>query len=206
MTRRHPDIARPETSALLVVDVQEKFRAHIAGFDAMVDAIQLVGRGCLRLDVPVAISEQYPDGLGRTVREIDDVFTGLAHMPWRFEKLEISSAAAPAWASAPAAVASAETIIVVGIETHVCVSQTVLDLLANGKRVQVVADAVGSRDPWQRDTALERLARAGAIITTAETVLFELLGVAGTSEFKDVQRLIKAYDAARAGRPTEVHA
>jgi len=200
MATRHPHIAHADSSALLIVDVQEVFRPYIAGFEAMVAAINLLARGCLRLDVPIAISEQYPAGLGETVSEIDNVFHGVSPKPWRFEKLEVSSAAAPAWADAPPAVASAETIIVVGIETHVCVSQTVLDLIAADKNatVQVVADAVGSRDPWQRSVALERLAREGAVITTAETVLFELLGVAGTPEFKDIQRLIKAYDAARA--------
>ncbi|MBC7645001.1 MAG: isochorismatase family protein [Thermoleophilia bacterium] len=204
MATRHPHIANADSSALLIVDVQEAFRPHIIGFDAMVSAINLVARGCLRLDVPIAISEQYPAGLGSTVREIDDAFHGVSPKPWLFEKLEVSSVAAPAWADAPPAVASAETIIVVGIETHVCVSQSVLDLIAGGtKTVQVVADAVGSRDPWQKSVALERLAREGAVITTAETVLFELLGVAGTPEFKDIQRLIKLYDAARSAARTQ---
>ena len=210
MATRHPDIAHAATSALLIVDVQEAFRAHIADFARMVDVINLVTRACLRLDVPIAISEQYPQGLGATVPEIDDVFNGVSARPYRFEKLEISSVEAPGWTQAPAAVASAETIIIVGIETHVCVAQTVLDLLAAGENrtVQVVADAVASRDPWQRDVALERLSRAGAVVTSAEAVMFELLGVAGTPEFKDIQRLIKTHDAACAAAQTtdEVHA
>jgi nicotinamidase-related amidase len=193
MADRHPDLLSADKCALFVVDVQENFRPHIAGFEAMVDAQKLLIAGFTELGVPVGYSEQYPRGLGQTVPELTELL-GDAPM---FEKVEISSCAAPGWSQLPAEVTGREQIVIVGIETHVCVSQTVHDLLHQGKKVHVVADAVGSRDPWQREMALERLARAGAVVTTAETVLFELLNVAGTPEFKAVQRLIKQHDAAR---------
>jgi nicotinamidase-related amidase len=190
---RHPDLLSVERTTLFVVDVQENFRAHIAGVDDMIAAIKLLVAGCGRLGVPVAISEQYPQGLGATVDEIRE----LAPDAPLFDKLEISSYAAGGWSELPAEARDREAFLIVGIETHVCVSQTVHDLIHAGKRVHVVADAVGSRDPWQKQMALERLARAGATITTAETALFELLGCAGTQEFKDVQRLIKERDSVR---------
>ena len=193
MPERHPDLLSVESSALFVVDVQENFRPHIADVDDMLAAIQLLVGGCDRLGVPTAISEQYPRGLGATVSEIREL---VPEAPL-FDKMEISSFAAPGWSDMPAAVRDRDTFIIVGIEAHVCVSQTVHDLLHAGKRVHVVADAVGSRDPWQKERALQRLQVAGAHITTAEMALFELLECAGTPEFKDVQRLIKQHDAAR---------
>lgn len=180
-----------DTTALLVVDVQEGFRPHIHEFERMAQTICLVLDGANELGLPLVCSEQYPQGLGRTVAEIEERLDG-AH---RFEKLEISSCAAPQWEQLPPIVREREAFLVVGIETHVCVSQTVHDLLNAGTRVHVVADAVGSRDPWQRELALERLARAGATITSAEMALFELLECAGTERFKAAQRLIKEHDA-----------
>ena len=193
MAKRHPDLLSVSTTAAFVVDVQENFRAHIHEFDAMLGSIKLLLQGCNALGVPIAVSEQYPQGLGHTVPEIDELTAGAP----RFEKLEISSVAAPGWNQLPADVRNRGNFLVVGIETHVCVNQMVHDLLYAGKHVHVVADAVGSRDPWQRDIALERLAKAGATITTVEMVLFELLECAGSEQFKSVQRLIKLHDAAR---------
>lgn len=194
MATRHPDLLRRDGSAVFVVDVQEGFRSHIHGFDDLVGCLRLLLRGTRHLGLPAALSEQYPKGLGSTVHELEEV---LPADTARFEKLEISSRAAPGWGELPAAVREAGAIVVAGIETHVCVQQTVLDLLASGQRVHVPADAVGSRDPWQREMALERMARAGATITTVEAALFELLSVAGTDDFRQVQRFIKEHDAAR---------
>lgn len=190
---RHPDLLSVGSTAAFVVDVQENFRAHIHEFEAMVAATCLLLRGLDRLGVPVVISEQYPQGLGRTIEEIAELTPGAA----RFEKLEISSVAAPGWAQLPAEVREAPSVLVVGIEAHVCVNQTVHDLLHIGRRVHVVSDAIGARDPLQKQAALQQLARAGAKVTTVEMALFELLGCAGTPEFKDIQRLIKVYDAER---------
>lgn len=206
--RRHPDLLTVGNTAAFVVDVQERFRPHIHGFDEMVAAIKLLIRACNEIGVPVAASEQYPEGLGVTVPELAELLTA-AHAPL-FSKMEISSCAADGWDAQPENIRDADTFIVVGIETHVCVNQTVHDLLERGKRVHVVADAVGSRDPWQREVALERLSKAGATITSVEMAIFELLGTAGTAQFKSVQKLIKEFDqqrlASHARAQEEVHA
>lgn len=197
MAARHQDLLSVDSTAAFVVDVQEAFRPHIHEFDAMVAAIRLLVAGCNEVGVPVAASEQYPSGLGKTVDEVAQALPDDAPL---FDKMEISSVAAAGWASLPDDFRGREAVLVCGIETHVCVNQTVHDLLAAGKRVHVVADAVGSRDPWQREVALERFVHAGAIVTTVEMALFELLDCAGTDRFKAVQRLIKAYDAERRER------
>ena len=197
MGERHPDLLVRGSTGLFVVDVQERFRPHIHGFDEMVASIGLLVRAAAELDVPVAVSEQYPQGLGATVPELEELLPADAA---RFDKLEISSHAAPGWRTLPSIWEGLHHVVVVGIETHVCVAQTTLDLLHAGVKVQLPADAVGSRDPWQRELALERLARAGATVTTAEAVLFELLDRAGSPEFKAVQGLIKEHDARRRGQ------
>lgn len=206
MSPRHPHLLRRASTAVFVVDIQERFRPHIAGFNAVVAATSLLVRSAKQLNIPVAYSEQYPTGLGATVPELagsDEAPLAGAAM---FEKMEISSRAASGWDSLPATVRDAQQIVIAGIETHVCISQTAHDLLADGKQVHVAADAVGSRDNWQRNTAIDRLRTAGAVITSAEMAIFELLELAGTADFKAVQGLIKEYDAARARELREVHA
>ncbi|HXC23890.1 MAG TPA: isochorismatase family protein, partial [Solirubrobacteraceae bacterium] len=136
-------------------------------------------RGARILGVPRIVSEQYPKGLGHTAPEVE-----LEDEPI-VEKTVFSAARAEGFE-----LAGRKQAIVCGIETHVCVSQTVQDLLARGIEVHVPADAVGSRHAIDYERGLERLERAGAVVTTVESVLFELLERAGTPEFKEVQRLI----------------
>jgi nicotinamidase-related amidase len=208
MSARHPHVLLRSSATIFVVDIQERFRPHIAGFADLVAATELLVRGAQSLGIPVAYSEQYPAGLGVTVPEL----AGPAGAPLTgapmFEKMEISSRAAVGWNSLPPTVRDAQQIVIAGIETHVCISQTVHDLLADGKQVHIAVDAVGSRSDRQRDIALERLRAEGAVLTSVEMALFELLGIAGTPEFKTVQGLIKEYDAARARELSneEVHA
>jgi hypothetical protein len=135
--------------------------------------------GARILSVPRVVSEQYPKGLGHTVPEV-----GLQDEP-RIEKSVFSAARAEGFE-----LAERTQAIVCGIETHVCVSQTVHDLLDRGVEVHVPADAVGSRHQLDYERGLERLERAGAVVSTVESVLFELLERAGTPEFKQVQKLI----------------
>jgi len=136
-------------------------------------------QGTRLLEVPALVSEQYPKGLGRTVPEI-----GLQdEQP--LEKSVFSAARAEDFD-----LGGRDQAVVCGIETHVCVSQTVHDLLEKGLEVHVPADAVGSRHRVDYERGLERMERAGAVVTTVEAALFELLGRAGTPEFKAVQQLI----------------
>jgi nicotinamidase-related amidase len=167
-----------DKATLVVVDVQEGFRSY-SSFDAVVRACSKLVQGARILEVPRIVSEQYPKGLGHTAPEVglDDERI--------VEKSVFSAARAEGFD-----LAKRTQAIVCGIETHVCVSQTVHDLLDHGLEVHVPADAVGSRHQLDYERGLERLERAGAIVTTVESALFELLERAGTPEFKAVQRLI----------------
>lgn len=172
----------PDRAALVVIDVQEGFRAAIPGFDRLAAAAATLIRGAAELEVPVLVTEQYPKGLGATVPEI------AGHLPEGAEPLAktvFSAAAAEGFD-----LGGREQALVCGIEAHVCVNQTILDLLARGIEVHVVRDAVGSRTEANRELGIARAERAGAWPTSVETALFELLGGAGTDRFKRVQKLI----------------
>ena len=175
-------------SALLVIDMQRAFHTHVPGFFELVDRAALLVRGATIMGVPIAVSQQYPKGLGPTVPGITDA---LPEDAATFDKLEFSACDAEAWTrDVPAAIRDAEQFVLVGIEAHVCVRQTALALLAQGREVFVAVDAVGSRSDLHRDVSLRELARASARETTVEQVLFDWLRRAGTQEFKDVQRLL----------------
>jgi nicotinamidase-related amidase len=167
-----------ERASLLVVDVQEAFRPYDS-FAAVAGACAKLLAGARLLEIPALVSEQYPKGLGHTAPEL-----GIAGEP-TIEKTVFSAARADGFD-----LGDRDQAIVCGIETHVCVSQTVHDLLARGIEVHVPADAVGSRHTIDHERGLERLERAGAVVGTVEAALFELLERAGTPEFKAVQRLI----------------
>ena len=165
-------------AALVVVDVQEGFRPY-QSFERVASACAKLVEAARILGLPVLVSEQYPKGLGHTAPEL-----GLGQHPW-IEKTVFSAARAEGFD-----LRGSEQAIVCGIETHVCVNQTVHDLLADGIEVHVPADAVGSRHDIDYECGLERMVRAGAVVTTVEAALFELLERAGTPEFKAVQKLI----------------
>jgi len=167
-----------ERAALVVVDVQEAFRQY-ASFERVAAASAQLLQGARILEVPAIVSEQYPKGLGHTAPEV-----GLeGEKP--LEKTVFSAVRAEDFD-----LRGRDQAIVCGIETHVCVSQTVHDLLDRGVEVHVPADAVGSRHAIDYERGLERMERAGAVVSTVEAALFELLERAGTPEFKAVQKLI----------------
>jgi nicotinamidase-related amidase len=167
-----------DRTALVVVDVQEGFRPY-ASFVAVAGACGKLVQAARILELPTLVSEQYPKGLGSSAPEL-----GLQDEP-RIEKTVFSAARADGFD-----LGGAEQALVCGIEAHVCVSQTVHDLLAAGIEVHVPADAVGSRHELDYARGLERMERAGAVVSTVEAALFELLERAGTPEFKAVQKLI----------------
>jgi nicotinamidase-related amidase len=168
-----------DRATLVVVDVQEGFRPY-ERFAEVAGACATLLRAARILALPRMVTEQYPKGLGATAPEV-----GLQdERP--LEKTVFSAARAEGFETG-----GRDQAIVCGIETHVCVSQTVHDLLGRGLEVHVPADAVGSRHRIDYERGLERMQAAGAVVSTVEAVLFELLGRAGTPEFKDVQRLIR---------------
>ena len=167
-----------ERAALVVVDVQEAFRPY-ASFARVAGACAKLIEAARLMALPALVSEQYPKGLGASAPEL-----GLGDER-RIEKTVFSAARAEGFD-----IEGRSQAVVCGIETHVCVSQTVHDLLARGIEVHVPADAVGSRHELDYERGLERMERAGAIVSTVESALFELLGSASAPEFKAVQRLI----------------
>ena len=180
MTVEKLDRAR---AALVVVDVQEAFRKALDDFEEVAAATETLVRGAEALGVPVVVTEQYPKGLGRTV---DRIANALPEGNEPLEKVRFSAAEADGFD-----LAGRDQALVCGIETHVCVNQTVLDLLRGGVGVQVATDAVGSRTPLNKALGLERMKDAGAAMTSVETALFELLGGSDAAEFKEVQALVK---------------
>ena len=167
-----------ERAALVVVDVQEAFRPAVQGFDEVVENTRRLMDGAEILGIPVIVTEQYPKGLGRTVPELGDVDP--------VEKTCFSAARAEGFE-----LDGREQALVCGIEAHVCVSQTAHDLLERGLEVHVASDAVTSRTAANKEVGLHKMEQSGAIVTSVETALFELLGAAGSEEFKQVQRLVK---------------
>ncbi len=181
---RSPKLGRKDAT-LVVIDVQEGFRDAIDGFDGVAAATATLVRAAGALGLPVLLTEQYPKGLGTTVPEVAE------YLPEGIEPLEktvFSAVGAEGFN-----LAGRRQAIVCGIESHVCVSQTVLGLLDHGVEVHVVADAVGSRTAANCELGLAKAERAGAWRTSVEMALFELLGEAGTPEFKTVQRLVLDY-------------
>jgi nicotinamidase-related amidase len=172
-----------DRAVLVLVDVQEAFRKAIPDFDDIASAAANLARGAAALGVPVVVTEQYPRGLGRTV---ETVAGALPEGTQPLEKVRFSAAEADGFD-----LGGRDQALVCGIETHVCVNQTVLDLLGDGVDVQVATDAVGSRTADNKALGLERMRDAGAGMTSVETALFELLGGSDAAEFKEVQALVK---------------
>jgi nicotinamidase-related amidase len=169
-----------DRAAVLVVDVQEGFRSYET-FAAMAAACHRLVEGARILDVPVIATAQYPKGLGEVVPEV-----GLEDGERPVEKTVFSAARAEGFS-----LGGRDQVIVGGIEAHICVSQTVHDLLDDGVEVHVATDAVGSRRPGDLAVGLRRMERAGAVTSSVETALFELCERAGTPEFMAVQAVIK---------------
>ena len=167
-----------ERAALVVVDVQEAFRQAVEGFDEVVENTRRLMEAARILEVPIAVTEQYPKGLGHTVAELGEVEA--------VEKTCFSAARADGFD-----LDGRDQALVCGIETHVCVSQTAHDLLERGVEVHVASDAVASRTAANKEVGLHKMEGSGAILTSVETALFELLGAAGSEEFKHLQGLIK---------------
>ena len=173
-------------AGLVVVDLQERLLPAIHEQQRVVQNTVRLIQGAAVLQVPVFATEQYRKGLGPTVAEVAAAIPGFAPM----EKLAFSACGATGFIPALEQRKVSEAILC-GIEAHVCVSQTCLDLLENGFRVFVVADAVSSRTPENYRSGLDRMRAAGAVIVSTEMVLFELLERAGTDESKQILNLVK---------------
>jgi nicotinamidase-related amidase len=178
-------LLKEETTGL-VIDIQERLFPHISENEVMLqNCIKLI-EGLKVLDIPVFVTEQYKKGLGETLPQVTSLFEkfegieklafSCADEPRYFEKLELTKRC---------------NVIICGMETHVCILQTSLDLLGQGYMPVVVEDAVSSRKLSDKTTALARIRQEGGIITSTESVLFELTRAAGSDTFKAISKLVK---------------
>jgi nicotinamidase-related amidase len=174
-----------DRTALVVVDVQEGFREAVGEFDEVARNAGLLVQGARILGVPVLVTEQYPRGLGETVPEVAEHLDGVP----RLEKVEFDATEVEGFD-----LGGRDQALLCGIEAHVCVAQTALELLGLGFCVQVPADAVGSRHKIDWEFALRRLEHAGAILSTTEAVLFEWTECSDRPEFKAISALVKEAD------------
>ena len=176
-------MSRADTG-VLVVDVQEKLANALGSSARVIWNIRRLLDGAKLLGLPTLATEQYPQGLGATVAEL------AARLDRPTEKLSFSCFGVPNLFDELRG-RDIYKLLVCGLETHVCVQQTVLDLLADGWRVYVAVDAVGSRHELDHETALRRMDSAGAVLTTTEAALFEWCQEAGTPEFKQISQLVR---------------
>src|SRR4051794_1485939 len=173
-------LARAAECVLAVIDIQERLAAAMPAREAVVRTTGILLEAAGRLGIPVLITEQYPKGLGRTVAELEPRVPGGAV---RVEKTAFSGCGALA--------ISRPQVVIAGMEAHVCVLQTALELAAEGREVFVVADAVCSRTEANSANALARMQAAGVIVTNVESVLFEWLRDAKHDHFRDISKLIR---------------
>jgi nicotinamidase-related amidase len=182
-----------DRAALLVVDVQDKLAAVMdqEGMARLTRNIGILCEAARRFAIPVVVSQQYPRGLGATVAGVEQALASLSpEQLHRFDKVEFSVCGAPGFAPVEAALDGRDQWIVTGMESHICVYQSARALRAGGAAVHVVRDAVISRTEENRDTGLALIERTGALITTTEVVVFDLLQRAGSDNFKALSRLI----------------
>ena len=175
-----------DKTVLIVIDVQEKLARAMYDRENLVKKASQMANGARILGIPVIWTEQNPDGLGPTVREVRD-YLGDSQPVVKFS---FSCCGEAKFVEALEACGRKQALIL-GIECHVCVFQTAIDLLAMGYEAHVVSDAVSSRTAENRTIGLERLKQAGVVITSVEMALFELLKVASGDEFKQILKVVK---------------
>lgn len=187
ITDRTYRIARENTQAM-IIDVQERLTPHIYDHENIVKKTVTIIKGLQALGIPIMLNEQYKKGLGDSLPELRDVLEG--DNAKSFEKVTFSACDNnDTWHHL--AQQNRSTVLLIGVEAHVCVLQTALDLLDNGMQPVIIGDAVGSRFPYDKKQAIRRIRRAGGIISTVETILFELCRSSEDPAFKTILNLIK---------------
>ena len=185
---RHVNVLDLESAVLVVVDLQEAFRKPIFEFDKIVARTATVVRAANLLNFPVLVTEQYPQKLGETVPEIKSVLPpGVAIV----DKTAFSCCGASVFRDQLKQFARRKQVLLCGIEAHVCMSQTAHDLLADGYQVHVLEDCASSRTPQNREIGLAKMRRSGALPSSSELALFELMVDARHEQFKAVSKLVK---------------
>ena len=178
-------ITKENTSAI-IVDIQERLFPHMFEKEELERNVGILIKGLKLLNVPLLITEQYSKGLGKTIPSVSDNMGNIEPI----EKISFSCCDESRFLK-ELNMLNKKFVILAGIETHVCILQTVLDLIDSGFHPVLVEDCVSSRKENDKNIAVERIRSAGAIITTYESILLELCRVAGTETFKEISGLIK---------------
>ena len=182
------DVLRRDGAVLVVVDLQEKLLPAIAEKDRVLRNSLLLLRAARELELPVVLTTQYERGLGPTVAEVLAEAPGVTPV----DKVAFGCFGSEEFLARLAALPGRDQLVVAGIESHICVAQTVLGALGEGYQVHVATDAVGSRTPDGRQVGLRRMERAGAVLSSAEMAIYELLGGSDHPAFKQMLPLLKA--------------
>lgn len=178
-------IKKEETIAV-IVDVQERLFPVIHNHDQLSKNIQILIEGLKILEIPIKVTEQYKKGLGETIPEIESLIKAFPHS----EKVAFSCCDEPSFMKL-INTSETKTIVLAGIESHICVMQTAIDLLGKGYRPVVIEDCVASRNPENKRIAINRLLQSGITVTSYESLLFELCRFSGTDAFKAISKLVK---------------
>ena len=190
-TATHSEAARrvlkPEDCALAVIDIQEKLLPPIFEKERLVRNAMLLVRLAGILGLPVLVSTQYAKGLGPTIEEISSLLPEAKTV----DKLEFGCFGNGEYCSTVAGLADRNTLLVCGMESHICVTQTALGALKQGMNVHVAADAVSSRTELNWKIGLNRMQAAGAVVSSTEMMIYELLGKSGTQAFKEMLKHLK---------------
>jgi len=173
-----------EDSLLLVIDCQEKLMPVIYEKDQLMKQIMILLEGSKVLGIPMIVTQQYTKGLGMSLPQVQQ------YESQYYDKTTFSCYGESSIRRA-LETNGKNTIVVCGVESHICVLQTVLDLLEDGYQVVLAADCIGSRKVYDKEIALKRMEQDGAVITTCESLLFELLKEAGSDTFKQISKIIK---------------
>jgi nicotinamidase-related amidase len=179
-------LIKADRSCLIVIDIQERLVPAMQAPARVIRNAGILMKAATRLDIPVLVTEQYPEGLGHVVPELQ----GLAPNAKTLEKMHFSCMNDEQFAAQFKALGRRQAVIV-GMEAHICVMQTGVNLMEEGFDIFVVTDATSSRSPESEKACLDRLSADGAGIVTTEMVVFEWLGRAGTPEFREMLALVK---------------
>ncbi|MBM4157942.1 MAG: hydrolase [Ignavibacteria bacterium] len=175
-----------DNSIAVVIDVQQKLFPFIHEKEKLSDNIVKLIKGIKVLGIPILVTEQYSKGLGNAIQSVQEAIGNYSYT----EKMSFSCCGSGTFTEALKK-SEKDNVIICGIEAHVCVLQTVLDLIIGGYQPVVVENCISSRSLNDKEIAIDRMRQEGAVITTYESILFELLEVSGTEEFKAISKIIK---------------
>lgn len=184
--RHHFAILSKENTALIVVDVQEKLLPYVTDKEKVVENLRMLIRFADIMGIPIILTEHYPKGLGRTVPEIKEVLKNYEPI----EKVIFSCFGSQTFKSRLKEL-GVKTLMMAGIESHICIEQTALDAMDSGFEVHVIADAISSRTPGNWELGVEKMRQFGAVISSTEMAMYEIMERADTKEFKEVLKLVK---------------